>query len=215
MKWTDQIFQRNERIFGMININLKYIFIFILIGFTGVAACQTSSTEMIEASLPTDTILAATQTLENVSTETLLEIPEDMIKEEIQPEEGKLLADVISVQAFGESNQYTFSVGISSPDTGCEQYADWWEVISSEGELIYRRILLHSHVAEQPFVRSGGPVEIEPETEVILRAHLNPGGYGGKAFKGTVGSGFKEVDLAEDFRADLENHDPLPSGCDF
>jgi hypothetical protein len=137
------------------------------------------------------------------------------------PEEGvklmsdKQLADVVSVDVSGEPGDYTFSIEISSPDTGCEQYADWWEVINSEGELVYRRILLHSHVAEQPFVRSGGPVEIEPETEIILRAHMNPGGYGGKAFKGSVGSGFEEVDLAEDFGADLENHAPLPSGCDF
>ena len=88
-------------------------------------------------------------------------------------------------------------------------------MISLEGELIYRRILLHGHVSEQPFVRSGGPVQIEWNTEVIIRAHMNPNGFGGKAFKGTVALGFEEVDLEMDFAQNQESQDPLPSGCGF
>jgi hypothetical protein len=125
------------------------------------------------------------------------------------------VADVISVDVSGNEGAYQFSIGISSPDTGCDQYADWWEVITVDGELIYRRILLHSHVNEQPFVRSGGPVSIAPDTEVIVRAHMNTGGYGGSAFRGTVLSGFGEVELAPNFAANLSETPPLPDGCAF
>jgi hypothetical protein len=187
--------------------------VFALLVLMGFAGCQTSPTNAIEEPPPTviqsptiETIIPATKEPEETLT---------MIPEQVQPAPDKPLADVISVETTGEPNQYSFSVGISSPDTGCEQYADWWEVITPQGELLYRRILLHSHVAEQPFVRSGGLVEIKQDTEVIIRAHMNPGGYGGKAFRGSVASGFIETDLADDFMVELEDQDPLPSGCNF
>ena len=109
--------------------------------------------------------------------------------------EQEVLADVLSVEVSGSPNAYQFSVQIASPDTGCEQYADWWEVLSEQGQLLYRRILLHSHVNEQPFVRSGGPVNIEADTVILIRAHMNKAGYGGITIKGTVQSGFNEVSL--------------------
>ena len=57
-------------------------------------------------------------------------------------------ANVLSVQVTDNPGAYQFAVEIASPDTGCEQYADWWEVVSQDGQLLYRRILLHSHVDE-------------------------------------------------------------------
>lgn len=131
------------------------------------------------------------------------------------PADDAPLADVVSVEVSGEPGNYTFSVGISSPDTGCEQYADWWEVVSEDGELLHRRILLHSHTDEQPFVRSGGPVPIEPDTVVWVRAHMNNGGYGGQAWRGSVQEGFAQAEHAPDFAADLANEPPLPDGCAF
>jgi hypothetical protein len=125
------------------------------------------------------------------------------------------VADVISVEVTASPGAYQFSVGIASPDTGCDQYADWWEVIDEGGDLIYRRILLHSHVNEQPFVRSGGPVAIDPDVVVWVRAHMNPTGYGGTAFKGSVQSGFQEAKLDPGFAIDLLHESPLPDGCAF
>ncbi|MCJ7717902.1 MAG: hypothetical protein MUO54_15480 [Anaerolineales bacterium] len=127
----------------------------------------------------------------------------------------EILADVLSVEVAGSPNAYQFSVEISSPDAGCDQYADWWEVLNEDGQLLYRRVLLHSHVSEQPFVRSGGPVNIEAETVVLVRAHMNNTGYGGQTIKGSVQSGFNEVQLSADFAADAESKPPLPEGCDF
>jgi hypothetical protein len=110
---------------------------------------------------------------------------------------------------------YQFDVQISSPDTGCDQYADWWEVLSEDGKLLYRHILLHSHVGEQPFVRSGGPIGVDANTVVFVRAHMNNGGYGGAALTGSASSGFETVKLESGFATEVESMPPLPEGCAF
>ena len=124
-------------------------------------------------------------------------------------------ADVLSVQFTGNPGAYQFAVEISSPDTGCEQYADWWEVFNEGGELLYRRILLHSHVTEQPFTRSGGPVDIDADTVVYVRAHMNMTGYGGALMKGSARDGFEPVEVEAGFGSGLERVPPLPEDCAF
>ncbi|MEP1035000.1 hypothetical protein [Ekhidna sp.] len=124
-------------------------------------------------------------------------------------------ADVTRVTASGSENNYSFSVTIASPDTGCDQYADWWEVVSEEGELIYRRILLHSHVNEQPFKRSGGSVTVAKDQTVWVRAHMNNTGYGGVVMKGTVEDGFKVADFPDTLGVNLDKVEPLPGDCNF
>ena len=124
------------------------------------------------------------------------------------------IAQVTKVEATGEPNNYTFAVTIDSPDTGCNSYADWWEVITLQGELIYRRVLLHSHVDEQPFTRTGGAVAIQPEEEVIVRVHMSRSGYSRQGQQGTVESGFITVTLPQDL-ANLESVEPLPENCAF
>ncbi len=123
-------------------------------------------------------------------------------------------AQVTNVEAReNQPGQYSFAVTIKSPDTGCNQYADWWEVLSEEGDLLYRRILAHSHVSEQPFQRSGGPVAIATDQQVIVRAHMNAQGYGTQAMKGSIESGFQETQLAPDFAANIESQPPQPNAC--
>jgi hypothetical protein len=123
------------------------------------------------------------------------------------PEKGH--ADVAAVEVEGDVGDYTFSVTIESPDTGCEQYANWWEVVSPDGSrLIYRRILAHSHTDQQPFTRSGGPVVIAPDSTVVVRAHMNTVGYGGQALRGTPAGGFSAVDLPDDFGDEIDEASP-------
>ena len=131
------------------------------------------------------------------------------------PSLESVVADVTAVGVRGEVGAYTFSVTVSSPDTGCDQYADWWEVISSDGHLVYRRVLLHSHTGEQPFTRSGGPVNVQPDEIVIVRGHMNGAGYGGAGLKGSVSGGFDTVEVPETLGADLDQLGPLPEGCAF
>lgn len=123
-------------------------------------------------------------------------------------------AEVKGVRVSGASGSYTFSVTLRSPDTGCAQYADWWEVLDASGALLYRRILAHSHVNEQPFTRSGGPVKAAAATVVIVRAHMNTGGYGA-ALRGTPDGTFAPTSLTTDFASGVEQADPQPSGCPF
>ena len=132
--------------------------------------------------------------------------------------EGSAPAIVTNVKVTGQENNYTFFVTIKSPDTGCDQYANWWEVISADGkQLIYRRILAHSHVDEQPFTRSGGGVKITANTDIIVRAHMHTLGYGEGviAMIGSVGKGFTAYEIPANFAVDLEKKSPQPSGCAF
>lgn len=126
----------------------------------------------------------------------------------------ELIITSVKVEASG-TNRYAFSVGIQSDDKGCEQYADWWEVVTPEGALLYRRILQHSHVKEQPFIRSGGPIKVDENQIVIVRGHMNTSGYSIKAFQGSVKTGFKPKVLPKDFALALEKQEPLPTGCAF
>lgn len=124
-------------------------------------------------------------------------------------------ANVIAVKASGSEGAYRFSVTLKSDETGCDQYADWWEVLSDKGELLYRRILVHSHPDTQPFTRSGGSVKIGKSDVVYIRAHMNKLGYIGDVFKGSVKGGFSKVEVVPQFSEDLKKQQPLPKGCAY
>ena len=132
------------------------------------------------------------------------------------PQDAQIeVADVLAVEAAKTGEAYNFRVTIASPDLGCDQYADWWEVLGEDGALLYRRVLLHSHASEQPFTRSGGPVAISADQILWIRAHMHPGGYGGTAFRGSVQEGFQPTGLSPSFAAAAEEQLPLPEDCDF
>ncbi len=133
------------------------------------------------------------------------------------PDEPGVRADVTQVSVSGSDGAYTFSVTLRSDDTGCPQFADWWEVLDEEGNLLYRRVLLHSHVDEQPFTRSGGPVNIDANTTVIVRAHMNTTGYAPQAqlMRGTPTTDFQPFQPPQNFAANAETLPPLPTNCAF
>lgn len=132
------------------------------------------------------------------------------------PQDSQVSAGVMNVTVSQESDtSYRFSVTIQSPDEGCDRYANWWEVITEDGELIYRRILAHSHVDEQPFTRSGGPVAKAADQTVIVRSHMHPTGYHTQAMEGSFAEGFNTITLPSDFANELAQMPPLPSGCTF
>jgi hypothetical protein len=131
-----------------------------------------------------------------------------------QSEIGDAIVTAVTATPQNDSG-YRLAVTIKSPDIGCDQYADWWEVITPDGELLYRRVLAHSHVNEQPFERSGGPVEIAPDQSVIVRAHLHPSGYGPQAMQGSPATGFAPITLADDFAVELAAAEPQPDSCAF
>lgn len=124
-------------------------------------------------------------------------------------------AKITAVECTGGPNNYILAVTIESPDIGCAQYADWWEVFYPDSTLIYRRILTHSHVEEQPFTRSGGPIDVGPDEFIYVRAHMNNLGYGTQVFSGNVRDGLVLDFLDVEFAAELAVQEPLPDGCDF
>ena len=97
-------------------------------------------------------------------------------------------ADVLFVKATETgANIWTFSVTVSHPDTGWEDYADGWDVVLPDGTIVkpnasspFTRLLTHPHETEQPFTRSQSNIEIpEGITAVTVRAHDIVDGFGG------------------------------------
>ena len=143
------------------------------------------------------------------------------------PGTSDIYANVLAVTSSGNPGSYTLSVSIESADIDCSQYADWWEVLSEDGILLYRRILEHSHTDENgttdadapgnTFTRSGGPVAVEAETVTLVRAHMsNLDGYAGRVLRGTVAGGFAEATgLTDDFARAVEHEPPQPEQCLF
>ena len=127
-----------------------------------------------------------------------------------------LVSNVEAVAATGDEGAYTFAATLRSPDVDCDQYSDWWEVLTPEGALVYRRILDHSHAHEQPFTRDGGPVKVGATDPLIVRGHFHPTGYGGAAMSGTVAKGFVAApEIDKSFAPDVESQKPQPKECLF
>ena len=67
-------------------------------------------------------------------------------------------ADVVFVRVVQAADEsWTFNVTVQHPDTGWEDYADGWDVLTLDGTVLKRdaesqftRTLLHPHVEEQP-----------------------------------------------------------------
>ena len=77
-----------------------------------------------------------------------------------------------------------FDVTVIHDDQGWEHYANRWEVLSPDGEILATRVLAHPHDNEQPFTRSLTNVRIPGHlSEVIVRAHDLVHEYGGKELR--------------------------------
>lgn len=89
-------------------------------------------------------------------------------------------ADVLEADV-GCDGHCRFSVTVEHADEGWDHYADKWEILDADGEVIAVRELAHPHVDEQPFTRSLGRVEIPTGIDTVtIRAHDSVHGYGGR-----------------------------------
>jgi hypothetical protein len=102
---------------------------------------------------------------------------------------GEGNADVVYVKAVqADDSTWMFHVTVSHPDTGWEDYADGWDVLTPDGTVLkpdpespFTRLLLHPHVDEQPFTRSQSGISVpEGDTQVRVRAHDLVDGFGGR-----------------------------------
>ncbi|MGF1476608.1 MAG: hypothetical protein ACFB6S_13690 [Geminicoccaceae bacterium] len=74
-------------------------------------------------------------------------------------------------------NSYRFDVTLEHADEGWDHYADGWEVVGPDGEVLGTRPLAHPHVNEQPFTRSLSGVTI-PEGITTVRIRANDSVHG-------------------------------------
>ena len=79
-------------------------------------------------------------------------------------------AHVVDATIESGSGGFTIAVTVLSGDTGWEKYADAWQVIGPDGEVLGERILAHPHETEQPFTRSLSGVEIPRDVENVTIA---------------------------------------------
>lgn len=94
-------------------------------------------------------------------------------------------ADVVGASAQRASDgTWTVSATVRHDDSGWDHYADAWEIVTADGAVLGRRVLLHPHVGEQPFTRDLRGVEIPAGVDrVTVRAHDTVHGYGGETFE--------------------------------
>lgn len=90
-------------------------------------------------------------------------------------------ADVLKVEARQtDAEQWIFVVTVQHDDQDPRHWADWWRVRTVEGTELGRRVLLHSHVDEQPFAREGEVRIPRGVQRVVVEAHDKVHGLGGK-----------------------------------
>lgn len=89
-------------------------------------------------------------------------------------------ADVVDARAECRGERCTFVVTVHHADAGWSHYANRFEILDEEGEVLATRVLHHPHVDEQPFTRALQDAEIPKHvTRVRVRAHDSDHGHGG------------------------------------
>jgi hypothetical protein len=135
----------------------------------------------------TEAFIVASPTTENV-TEAIT--PTTPVEQTVEPiSSNNADANIEFVRAVLASHgSWTFHVTVRHPDTGWEDYADGWDVVTASGTVLksndddpFTRLLLHPHENEQPFTRSQRGIRVpEGVSKVTVRAHDIVDGFGGR-----------------------------------
>ncbi len=89
-------------------------------------------------------------------------------------------ADVVFVEVRQENaDTWTFAVTVRHDDRDPDHWADWWRVRTVDGRELGRRVLLHSHVGEQPFTRDERIRIPRDVRTVVVEANDKEHGLGG------------------------------------
>lgn len=90
-------------------------------------------------------------------------------------------ADVVEARLIPAADgTYRLDATVRHDDAGWDHYADAFEALTPDGEVLGTRTLLHPHVEEQPFTRSLSGLEVPAGTrEIVVRARDSVHGYGG------------------------------------
>lgn len=82
--------------------------------------------------------------------------------------------------------KFAFHVTLRHGDTGWDHYADAWDVLDAEDNVLGVRELAHPHVREQPFMRSQVIVIPKRLKIVFVRARDKVHGHAEKKFEVAV-----------------------------
>lgn len=93
-------------------------------------------------------------------------------------------ADVVdgNITALGDG-RYRIDATVLHADTGWDHYADRWDVLTIDGEVLGVRKLAHPHENEQPFTRSLTLEIPAGVSTVVLQANDSVHGLGGETFE--------------------------------
>ena len=90
---------------------------------------------------------------------------------------------ITAVSATEQGGSWRFDVTLTHPDSGWQHYADGWEVLDADGNVLGHRTLAHPHGFNQPFTRALGGVTIPEGTQIVyVRAHCLTDGWGAELF---------------------------------
>lgn len=172
----------------------KSNYLFIPVGILLLMACVAKSTP---APLPTSAA-EPTPTADSTSmpTSESTALPTEALQPTATPtltssreKTGQADADVTYVRVvLAQDGTWTFHVTVAHPDTGWEDYADGWDVVTPDDTVLkvdiedpFTRLLLHPHENEQPFTRSQSGITIPNGIpQVRVRAHDIVDGFGGQ-----------------------------------
>ena len=140
-------------------------------------------------------------------------------------------AVVLKAEVNRSQPDYTVDVTTQSPDLHCNQYTNWVEIITPEGELKGRETFDQPHKEQSswPGVLTISADKVKPDQPLLIRAHFKGGqrndegqfelrsdgsGYTNQALKGSIQEGFhQQVRLPSNFALWLEDDPPQPSKC--
>lgn len=94
----------------------------------------------------------------------------------VQAGEADVLEAKISANGDGS---FKIAVTVKHDDAGWDHYANRWDVLDLQGNVLGSRVLAHPHDNEQPFTRSLTLTLPEGIEIVIIRAHDSVHGLGG------------------------------------
>ncbi len=182
-------------------INNKSV-LFIMASAIIVASCSDRSPAVLDIQ-PINTITQSSDpTLEDRGEIQIMTLTPSTINGALS---GQPNADVIFVQAIFNGESWTFSVTVSHPDQGWDDYSNGWDVVAPDGTVLklnesdlFTRILLHPHENEQPFTRSQSGIIIPMGIDQVrVRAHDLVDGFGGQEIivdlKRSMGDGFEVI----------------------
>ena len=90
-------------------------------------------------------------------------------------------AVVVAAEARQAGGGWQVEVTLRHGDTGWDDYADGWRVVTAEGEVVATRPLLHPHVEEQPFTRALTGVALPPGA-LFVESSTSVTGWSGERY---------------------------------